>query len=793
MTQLFGSALKRGAFCFIFIPKYALMKTRTTLFFSFLFSGISIAQSSIELSEIMKGDDFIGHQPSSQEWSQDGQYILFDWNPNSEPGDSRYTYTLKSKEITKVNPEFYSRQYTYNSEIKDVFLRNGNIYFYADGKCQPLLTSTERAYNLQEADHYYFEMGDGLYRLKKECFSVEQVIAFSSKSESKEKEKDHLTKQEYELFQVIRDNEEARKFRNDQRDYFYPSIPVVYTEGKRYSNIQVSPKGKYVFYRIDEYPNDPNTEVPHFISEDGQTYSQKARSKVSANDPNHSLFIYKRDKDTSVQLDLSILSDIRKKPAYMALYGEEEKEFEKDRNIIMHSVKFNPSGTHGVFDIRSYDNKDRWIVVIDLQTLKLKEIDHQHDEAWIGGPGISNWNMVEGTLGWLNDETVFYQSEETGYSHLYTQDLNGNNRKQLTSGNWEVHEVQLSKTKSKFYITANKNHPGNREFYHLDLKTGKLIPILDRDGAVEVSISPDEKHLAVRYSTKNTPWDLYIAENKPGTSLQRITKSTSVEFDKHHWYAPKVVTFLAEDGSYIYAREYMPEPSVKNNAAIIFVHGAGYLQNAHNYWSGYHREYMFHNLLRENGYTVLDIDYRASKGYGRDHRTAIYRHMGGKDLSDQLDGKKYLVEELGIDADRVGIYGGSYGGFITLMALLTEPGEFACGAALRSVTDWNHYNHEYTSNILNYPTTDSIAYYQSSPINFAENLQDRLIMLHGMVDDNVQFQDVVRLSQRFIELGKKDWELAVFPVEAHGFKRADSWTDEYRRILEMFNEELLTK
>ena len=202
---------------------------------------------------------------------------------------------------------------------------------------------------------------------------------------------------------------------------------------------------------------------------------------------------------------------------------------------------------------------------------------------------------------------------------------------------------------------------------------------------------------------------------------------------------------------------------------------------------------MFHNLLRENGYTVLDIDYRASKGYGRDHRTEIYRFMGGKDLSDQIDGKKYLVQELGIDATRVGIYGGSYGGFITLMALLTEPGEFACGAALRSVTDWNHYNHEYTSNILNYPNTDSIAYHRSSPINFAENLQDRLIMLHGMVDDNVQFQDVVRLSQRFIELGKKNWELAVFPVEAHGFKRADSWTDEYRRILEMFNEELLIK
>ena len=166
----------------------------------------------------------------------------------------------------------------------------------------------------------------------------------------------------------------------------------------------------------------------------------------------------------------------------------------------------------------------------------------------------------------------------------------------------------------------------------------------------------------------------------------------------------------------------------------------------------------------------MDIDYRGSDGYGRNVRTGIYRYMGGLDLSDQLDGKKYLVDNLGIDANRVGIYGGSYGGFITLMALLTKPNEFKAGAALRSVTDWAHYNQGYTANILNFPETDSIAYRRSSPIYFAENLQDKLIMLHGMVDDNVQFQDVVRLSQRFIELGKKDWELAVFPVEEHGFK-----------------------
>ena len=201
---------------------------------------------------------------------------------------------------------------------------------------------------------------------------------------------------------------------------------------------------------------------------------------------------------------------------------------------------------------------------------------------------------------------------------------------------------------------------------------------------------------------------------------------------------------------------------------------------------------MFHNLLVDQGYTVLDVDYRASAGYGRDYRTAIYRHMGGRDVQDFIDAKNYLAT-LSIDTNRVGIYGGSYGGFVTLMSLFQHPDAFACGAALRSVTDWSHYNHEYTSNILNYPETDPTAFRKSSPIYYAEGLKKPLLILHGMVDDNVQFQDVVRLQQRLIELGKTNWELAAYPVEAHGFQEAYSWYDEYRRIYELFQKNLIKK
>jgi len=125
-----------------------------------------------------------------------------------------------------------------------------------------------------------------------------------------------------------------------------------------------------------------------------------------------------------------------------------------------------------------------------------------------------------------------------------------------------------------------------------------------------------------------------------------------------------------------------------------------------------------------------------------------------------------------------------------LMALFNEADNFACGAALRSVTDWAHYNHSYTSNILNTPVLDSMAYKRSSPIYFAEGLDDPLLMCHGMVDPNVQFQDIVRLTQRLIELGKDNWELAVYPVEPHSFKEPASWTDEYKRIFKLFNANL---
>jgi dipeptidyl aminopeptidase/acylaminoacyl peptidase len=192
----------------------------------------------------------------------------------------------------------------------------------------------------------------------------------------------------------------------------------------------------------------------------------------------------------------------------------------------------------------------------------------------------------------------------------------------------------------------------------------------------------------------------------------------------------------------------------------------------------------------ERGYVVIDVDYRGSAGYGRDWRTGIYRHMGAKDLDDNVDAARWLVTQQGVDPKRIGIYGGSYGGFITLMAMFTQPDVFAAGAALRPVTDWANYNHPYTANILNLPQKDAEAYRQSSPIYFAQGLKGALLICHGMADTNVHFQDTAELVQKLIELRKENWTLAVYPVENHGFVQPSSWVDEYKRILDLFEKNL---
>src|SRR5256886_793681 len=427
---------------------------------------------------------------------------------------------------------------------------------------------------------------------------------------------------------------------------------------------------------------------------------------------------------------------------------------------------------------------DAWLAIVDLPSLTTRVVAHLHDDAWLDGP-------LGATAGWLKDgETVYYGSEETGFAHLYTVSASGGAPRALTRGAWEVQQVALAPDGKTFYLHTNEGDFAQVHCYALDIASGRKTQLTSVEGRQDVVVAPDGKLLAVLHSTANHPPELYFQANQPGGQMRKVTESTTSEWRSFPWLSPEIAMIPARDGARVPARLYRPSATPANHAAVLFVHCAGYLQNVHKWWASYYREYMFNQLLASKGYAVLDLDYRGSAGQGRDWRTAIYRHMGGKDLDDQVDGARWLVQHLGVDSTKIGIYGGSYGGFITLMAMFTQPHVFAAGAALRPLTDWAHYNHPYTARIWNEPQDDSVAYRQSSPIYFAEGLQGRLLICHGMVDDNVHFQDTARLTQRLIELKKENWDVALYPVERHGFTRNDSWTDEYRRILKLFEETL---
>jgi dipeptidyl aminopeptidase/acylaminoacyl peptidase len=334
--------------------------------------------------------------------------------------------------------------------------------------------------------------------------------------------------------------------------------------------------------------------------------------------------------------------------------------------------------------------------------------------------------------------------------------------------------------------------PGDYEVCEVDGKGGTVREITALDGVEDFVLSPDENRLLVRHSDSYVPPQVAVI-GRNGEGLAELTDTRTPEFKARTFIEPEYVQIPSKHGAgTIWGKYYGPkmlEPG-KQYPIVMFVHGAGYLQNVSDRYPNYFREQMFHDLLVHRGYIVLDLDYRASEGYGRKWRTDIYRRMGTPELEDYLDGLDWLVANKQGNRDRAGIYGGSYGGFMAFMALFKEPGKFKAGAALRPVTDWSQYNHEYTSNILNTPELDPEAYKVSSPIEYAAGLQDHLLIAHGMIDDNVFFKDSVMLAQKLIELRKDKWELASYPLERHGFTHPDSWYDEYRRILELFDDNL---
>jgi dipeptidyl aminopeptidase/acylaminoacyl peptidase len=757
----------------------------------------------LTIANIMRGPELVGSAPSSVQWTDDARWIYFRWKPGGRAWDAEETlWRVRSEggapeELSETAADSLSVLTAPGPRSPDERWRiatvRGNLWLIDRRtlSVRPLTYTRQASSNpvwSRDGQSVYYLSQDNVFQLRLRDAALRQASDIRTGPAPADPaqppgQRGFLVEQQKELFEYIRSQatqRERTRARDDARRKADPLKTVYLDREERVSSLTAEPAGRYAIITTSRSggPEAKRTPIPFWITESGYTEPRDSRTKVGDAQglPGRMAIVSLNDGEAR-WLDIA-------KAAFA-----EDSAGKASGLASLRFVEWNASGTHGLIAASSADFEDAWLWSIDAATGALTLLHQLHDDAWVAGP-CAFWGACSG---WLPDgRHAWYASEADGYNHLYTVQHDGTAVRQITSGTWEVQAVEISPRKDRFLLRTNEGSPHEVHLWQAEFDGSRRTQITREPGRQDVTVSPDGSRLAVVHSYANLPPELYIAENRAGAPMRRITTSPTDEWRSYRWIAPEIVQISTQDGTSVPARIYRPSDvgAQPTGAAVIFVHGAGYLQNVHNWWSSYFREYMFHHMLAARGYVVLDIDYRGSAGYGRDWRTAIFRHMGGKDLSDQVDGSRWLERELGIDPERIGIYGGSYGGFITLMALFTAPDRFGAGAALRSVTDWAHYNHGYTGRILNLPQEDSAAYRQSSPIYLAEGLEDPLLIAHGMVDTNVHFSDVVRLSQRLIELGKRDWEMAIYPVENHGFVVPSSWTDEYRRILELFERHI---
>ncbi len=774
---------------------------------------VSGERIEITLEKIMSDPDWMGRSPESWYWGDDSNSVFYQQKQHGNPLRDLFKKSLANGEPEKVALADLHRLSDRNAVLnktrtKEAYIYSGNV-FVKDLTTSSVsqLTHTSDA----ESSVMWLNNGNVAYRVGNKFFEhdlhqhqIKELVSLVNKDEqAADGEPDYLSSQQAKLIKYValqQRNKELNEQHSDKLKAQNDSITTTeFYFGKDTSIVHasLSPNGNKMIVSVaDNKPTRNDSDImPNYISDNGDIIAEKVRARV-ANNRQYSEKLWLLDLNSGQKFPLNyddlpgydedVLAKVRQENHQRQ--GKTYQATKKPRNIhviyAQNPIQWHSDGDKVAVMLEAWDNKDRWLASINLLTNRLENQHRLHDNAWI------NWTFNE--FGWLGDK-LYYLSEETGYSHLYTKSLKGK-AKQLTHGTYEVSDVTLTSAQDRFIFKANKPHPGIYEIYAIDAQGGDVVALTQMGGMNDYSLSPDESKLLIEHSTVTMPPELYVVSLTTKQAPTRLTYTVSEEFLAMPWTAPSVVAIESSHQKQpIYSRVYLPknyDKKAQKNRAVMFSHGAGYLQNSHLGWSGYFREFMFHSMLVQKGYVVIDMDYRASKGYGRNWRTAIYRHMGKPEVEDMRDGVNWLVENANVDREKIGTYGGSYGGFLTLMSMFTAPDLFQSGAALRLVSDWAYYNHGYTSNILNTPADDAIAYERSSPIYFAEGLTKPLLINAPMVDDNVFFQDSVRLVQRLIELEKENFETAIYPVEPHGFVQPSSWLDEYRRIFKLFENTL---
>ncbi len=778
------------------------------------------AHAALTLETIMADPDWIGPPVEQPYWSVNGTAVYYQLKRSGSAIRDLHRLQLTNGDDQVIDGAAMAlsdgRDAVFDTAHHNgAFIRNGDVFVreLANGTLRQITrTPQEEAAPQFSADgrSLQFHVGNDWYVHDLASGVTAPLAIVKLEKDPTDKKPDALRDLQLHWFSTLKqahdDTDAARHHAEDlqRADPTRAPLPFFIDDDIQIADSAASPNGRWLLLVTTPkaYEAGKVGKLTRYVTESGYEEFEDERTRVGRSDPApHSLLLLDLEKHEKFALAYSSLPGIKDDPLKSIreknLKPEEKtkdakkNETSKDKNkkpeakerlLQVVGSAWSRDGMNLALELRANDNKDRWIATVDFSKHALEPQHRLTDPAWI------NWNNNE--FGWENDNrSLWYLSEESGYSHLYARTLGDKQAKVLTQGRFEISQPTLDREGRFFYARTNREQPYAYDVYRVPVTGGELQRVTQLQGVENFALSPDGKQLLVSHSASYIPVQLSLQPSDGSNAAKALTDTRSANFKAMSWLQPEIIAVPSTHTKQpIYAKYYQARSfdSAKTHPAVIFVHGAGYLQNTILSYPHYFREQMFHQLLTEHGYVVLDMDYRASEGYGRDWRTAIYRQMGHPELEDLLDGKAWLVKNHHVDPKRVGIYGGSYGGFMTLMALFRAPDEFAVGAALRPVTDWSQYNHEYSANILNTPQIDPEAYQTSSPLEYAAGLKHPLLICHGVIDDNVFFADSIRLYQRLIELHKDNFEISPYPLDRHAFSHADSWLDEYKRIYKLF-------
>ncbi|MDH3732024.1 MAG: prolyl oligopeptidase family serine peptidase [Gemmatimonadota bacterium] len=750
----------------------------------------SEASATLTLRDASRDDRWLGLAPRDVRWAPDGSAIYFRWNVR--PGvddvaeaDPWYRADRDGRRAERVeDPTEIMRipaaAIEWAPQGRAAAWSTGSTLFVWDGAdTRPAVTLEQviRSPRFYAPGVIDFVAGEALYRYS----VVDGSLAIIARRTIREEPKataagDWLVEQQRDLFAHIRDRDQRREAVAEALRQGVVTQAIPLPADQRVDDIMLSPDGRYVTFRSrTRATNRPPTEYVDYVDESGYATVRSARAKTGEPRDIVELGIVRLDPRVPVD-SLEV--------AWVTLAEA------ADQNTVPHGPYWSPDGRRALVQFIGEDHRDVWFAELDVERGAATVITHDHDDAWIGGPPVQANYLQPALLEWLDDGRWVFASERSGWSHLYAVDESGTVAP-LTSGEWEVRAAALAPDRASWLLQTSREHPSDDHLYRMADGGGPLIPLTRGEGRNEGWLSPDGERLALIRSTATNLPDLFL-DPMDGEAPHPITESGTESFRALTLAEPEIVSFPHPDGDLIWAALYTPDTPLPDRPAVIHVHGGGYRQFAHRGWSvyGWALHVGFLNYLVQQGFTVLDFDYRGGAGFGRDYRADIARSMGLKDADGVAAAAEWLARERGIDSTRIGMHGVSYGGFLTLMTLFRHPGIVTAGIARASVTDWAHYSDGWTSRILGVPHEDPEAYERSSPIYWADGLEDHLLLTHGIVDDNVHFQDAVRLVQKLIEL-EKEFEVMYYPVEPHTIETEPSRYDFVRRAMDFFEKHLV--